>query len=49
MHLARKNGLSPKSEKGQVEADMLREELKDFVNLTTDFCYDPNYDTKIGV
>ena len=48
MHLARTNGLSPTSEKGQIDADLLREELKDFVSLTTDFCYDSNFDAKQG-
>ena len=40
MHIARSNGLWPLTEKGLIEADMLREELKDFVTLTTDLCYD---------
>ena len=38
MHIARTNGLWP-TEEETVEADMLREELKDLVSATTGLCY----------
>ena len=43
MHLARTNDLwSPdQDEAGLANADVLREEIKDFVQLTVDLCYDP--------
>ena len=46
MHIARTNGLFPKTEDFKILAqmDLLREEFKDVTSLITAFCYDPNVD-----
>jgi glutathione S-transferase len=43
MHLARTNGLWPRGdEKSLCNADLIREEIKDLIGLTTGLCYDHN-------
>ena len=45
MHLARTHGLWPTQEEA-IEADMLREELKDLISATTGLCYDGHLTSK---